>query len=105
MAVLVAQMVKNLPPMQETWVRFPRLGRTPGEGNGNLLQYSCLEKSTDRGTWGATVHGVAESDITEQLTLSLSSVVDRSLKWSPKIPCPPVSGTCESGVLYGRVNL
>ena len=33
------------------------LGRSPGEGNGNPLQYSCLENSMDRGAWGATVHG------------------------------------------------
>ena len=38
----------------------PGLGRSPGEGNGNLLQYSCLENSVDRGAWQATVHGVAE---------------------------------------------
>ena len=35
------------------------LGRFPGEGNGNPLQYSCLENPIDRGTWQATVHGVA----------------------------------------------
>jgi len=34
-------------------------GRSPGEGNGNPLQYSCLEKSMDRGVWQATVHGIA----------------------------------------------
>ena len=34
------------------------LGRSPGEGNGNPLQYSCMENSMDRGTWLATVHGV-----------------------------------------------
>ena len=34
-------------------------GRSPGEGNGNPLQYSCLEKTMDRGAWWATVHGVA----------------------------------------------
>ena len=39
----------------------PELGRSPGEGNGNPLQYSCLENPTDRGTWRATVHGVAKS--------------------------------------------
>ena len=37
---------------------IPGLGRSPGEGNGNPLQYSCLENPMDRGTWRATVHGV-----------------------------------------------
>ena len=36
-------------------------GRSPAEGNGNLLQYSCLENPMDRGTWWATVQGVAKS--------------------------------------------
>ena len=40
---------------------IPWLGRSPGEGNGYLLQYSCLENSMDRGAWKATVHGVAKS--------------------------------------------
>ena len=40
---------------------IPGLGRSPGEGNGNLLQYSCLENPMDRGAWWATVHGVAKS--------------------------------------------
>ena len=40
---------------------IPRPGRSLGEGNGNPLQYSCLENSMDRGTWWATVHGVAKS--------------------------------------------
>ena len=39
----------------------PGSGRSPGEGNGNSLQYSCLEDSMDRGAWQATVHGVAKS--------------------------------------------
>ena len=43
-------MVKNLPAMQETSVR-PELGRSPGEGNGNVLQCACLENSMDRGAW------------------------------------------------------
>ena len=40
---------------------FPELGRSTGEGNGNPLQYSCLENPMDRGAWQATVHGVAKS--------------------------------------------
>ena len=43
---------------------IPGSGRSPGEGNGKLLQYSCLENPMDRGAWQATVHGVAESDMT-----------------------------------------
>ena len=44
---------------------IPRSGRSPGEGNGNLLQYCCLENFTDRGAWWIAVQGVAESDKTE----------------------------------------
>ena len=40
---------------------IPGLGRSPGEGNGNPLQYSCLENPMDRESWWATVHGVAKS--------------------------------------------
>ena len=48
---------------------IPGWRRSPGEGHGNLLQYSCLKNSTDRETWQATVHGVVESNMTERLTL------------------------------------
>ena len=44
---------------------IPGWRRSPGEGHGNLLQYSCLKNSTDRETWQATVHGVVESNMTE----------------------------------------
>ena len=44
---------------------IPGTGRSPGVGNGNLLQYSCLESFIDRGTLQATVHGAVESDMTE----------------------------------------
>ena len=42
---------------------IPGLGRSRGEGNGNLLQFSCLENSMDRGAWWAAVHGVTKSQI------------------------------------------
>ena len=57
-------MVKNLPAKAETTgdtVSIPGLGRSPGEENGNPLQYSCLENPMDRGAWQATVRGAAES--------------------------------------------
>ena len=64
-ASLVAQTVKNLPAMQETWVCSPGRLISFGQGNGNLFQYSCLENSMDIQAWWATVYGVAESDMTE----------------------------------------
>ena len=58
MASLVAQAVKNLLAMHETRA----LGQgSPGEGDGNPLQYSWLENSMDRRTWQATAHGVTKS--------------------------------------------
>ena len=57
-------MMKNLPAIAGDAGNagsIPGLGRSPGEGNGNLLQYSCLENSMDRGAWRATIHGVAKS--------------------------------------------
>ena len=57
----MVQKVKNLPAMQETWARSLGGEDAPGEGNGNPLQYSCLESSMDRGAWWATVHGITKS--------------------------------------------
>ena len=57
-------MVKK-PPAKEGDVRdmgsVPELGRSPGEGNGNAFQYSCLENPMDRGVWWATVQRVVKS--------------------------------------------
>ena len=58
---LVAQMVKRLPTIWGDLDSIPGSGRSPGEGNGNPLQYSCLENPMDRGTWWAKIHGVAKS--------------------------------------------
>ena len=57
----MAQLVKNLPANAgdaEDTGSIPGWGRSPGEGNGNLLQHSCLENPMDRGAWQATVHVV-----------------------------------------------
>ena len=60
-ASLLAQMIKSLPAMQETWVWSLGQKDSPGEENGNPLQYFCLENSMNRGAWWTTVHGVAKS--------------------------------------------
>ena len=53
----------NLPANAGDAGSIPGLGTSPGEGNGNSLQYSCLESSVDRGAWQATVRGVTKSQI------------------------------------------
>ena len=59
--------VKN-PPDNAGGIRdmgsHPGLGRCPGGGHGNLLQYSCLENPMDRGDWRASVHGVTKTEVT-----------------------------------------
>ena len=65
---LVAQMVKCLPAMRETRVRSPGWEDSPGDGNGNPLQYSCLENPMDgKSLVGYSPWGRKESDMTEQL--------------------------------------
>ena len=64
MASLVAQMVKSLPAVQETLGSIPGLRSSPGKGNGNPLQYSCLENPMDGGIWQAS-WGYKEADATE----------------------------------------
>ena len=71
----VALVVKN-PPANAGGIidsgSIPGQGRSPGEGNGNPLEYSCLENSRDRGIWQVTILGVTELDMTEQLTYTLT---------------------------------
>ena len=59
--LLGGSVVKNLPAKTGDMGSIPGLGRAPGEGNGNPLQYSCLENPMDRGAWWAAVHRVAKS--------------------------------------------
>ena len=61
----MAQVVKNPPAVQETWVQPLGWGDSLEKGMAFPLQYSCLENSMDRGAWQATVYVVAESDVTE----------------------------------------
>ena len=58
--------VKNPPANAEDADSIPASGRSPGEGNGNPLQYSCLGNPIDRGVWWATVHRVAKTVIQHQ---------------------------------------
>ena len=67
-------MVKDLPAKAghtRDWGSNTVSGRFPSVGNGNLLQYSCLENSMVREDWQAIIHGVAESDMNEQLSINV----------------------------------
>ena len=73
----MAQTVKNLPAMQETWIRS--LGQEDLLEKGMYpLQYSHLENSMDRGAWQATVHWVTQSDTTEHLTHTHTHVLSQA---------------------------
>ena len=63
---------------------IPGSERSPGEGNGKPLQYSCLENPMDGGAWGTTVHGVAELDTTEQLH-SLTHSLNDLERWDGEV--------------------
>ena len=69
-------LVKNPPANAGDMASVPGWGRSPGIGNGNLLQYSCLDSSTDRRAWQATFYGASkESAMTEQLSKHAVSAV------------------------------
>ena len=68
-------MVKNTPANAGDIGSIPGLGRHPGGGHGNPLQYSCLENPMDRGAWQATVHKVAES----QTRLERFSIISKPI--------------------------
>ena len=83
---LIAQLVKNLPAMQETWVRF--LGKEDPLEKKVAMQYSCLENPMYRGVWQATVHGVARdrhSLATKPPVLCLLSILSLSEMGTPAI--------------------
>ena len=63
---LVKNMTANAGDLRDAG-SVPGLGRSPGQGHGNPVQYSCLENPMHRGAWQATVHRVAELDLTEAI--------------------------------------
>ena len=80
---------------------IPRLGRSPGEGNGYPLQYSCLENSMDRGFWRDTVHGVAKSWVAKSRTqLSNFHFISRHFTTLPGRKCPKWRDTRNGWIPY-----
>ena len=73
---LVVQKVKNLPAMQETWVRFLAWEDPLEEGMGKPLQYSCLDNPMDKGAWQATVRGIVKSWTWSRASLKLFVKLD-----------------------------
>ena len=89
--------VKNLPAHAGDVGLIPGLGRFPGEGNSNPLQYSCLGNPMDRGAWQATILGVTkESDMTQQQTTHQISITARNRTESESENCSVVSDSLET---------
>ena len=84
---------------------IPGSGRSPGEGNGNPLQYSGLESSTDRGAWQVTVHGVAESwtQLNDQYFQGSEAMSRLQRQMCQK--CPVAPGTPKQGGVSPRWGL
>ena len=98
MGFLGNSVVKNSPAKAGVAGLIPGSGRSPGEGSGNPLQYSCLENSMDRGAWWATVHGPQQLDTTEQLNnnkfrLWGLSYASENVKQDPGLQSPDASST------------
>ena len=86
-------MVKNPPANAVHMGLIPGSGRSPGEGNGYPLQYSCLENSMERGAWQATVCGVAKSQTqrsTHACSISTTGIIPRKPRSSVLAALGPV---------------
>ena len=101
-ASLVAHTVKESSCYAGVLASIPWSGRSPGEGHGNPLQYSCLEHPMDRGAWRVIVHGVAKS---------LTRLSDFTHSWLVAQSCPTLSdsmdynppGSSVHGILQARI--
>ena len=80
---------------------IPGLGRSPGGGHGNPLQYSCLENPMDRGPWWATVHGVTKSRTATEHFLLFVCVLRVVSNCDPMDCSPP--GSSIHGILQARI--
>ena len=76
---------------------IPGLGRSPGEGNGNALQYSCLDNPMHRGPWWATVHGVARSQTRLSDQTTTTQPFTRGTAATPPPAHVPASLLCDPG--------
>ena len=74
---------------------IPVLGRSPGEGNGNPLQYSCLDNSMDRGAWWVTVHGVTKE---WGMTLQLNTTSSVQLLSCVRLFATPWTAACQASL-------
>ena len=97
-ASLAAQLVKNLQCRRPRFNLGSGLGRSPGEGNGNPLQYSCLEDPMDREAWQATVHGVTKSET--WLSDTHPTLTHKQLS---TFPLPFDFFTCGNSVLFSVI--
>ena len=77
---------------------IPGSGRSPGEGNGNPLQYSCLENPMDGGAWWATVYGVAKT--WTRLSDFTTAAAAKSLQSCPTL-CDPIDGSPQGSPIPG----
>ena len=91
----MAQRVKASAYNVEDLGSIPGLGRSPGEGNGSPLQYSCLENPMDKGAWWATVHGVTKSwTQLSDFTFTFSANEVATSPFPIYIPCLPQPLIC-----------
>ena len=94
-----ASLVKNPPANAGDSGSVPGSGKFPGEGNGNLLQCSCLGNPMDREAWRATVHGVAKQWGTTQQLKQQNDVYLVLWVWIRNLTCGPLISSGDSGLI------